>query len=297
MHSNIESFIVLPRDEHIHTHTFIFLHGRDSLAEEFANEYFESQASDDRFFQDIFPTFKWVFPSSKLRASAIFGTEMSQWFDMASVEEPEVRKELQLEGLTESIASITDIIRHEASLFSIFSPDRIILAGINQGCATAMLALLSSQYRIAGFVGLCSWLPFSSEMELLAARAGRRSFSFTDIEALYRSDSASSETENRSEDSMLPLQTPVFLSHSRDDPVVPIANGEKLCRSLKKISMDVTWKEYEDGGHWINEPEGVDDMVEFIVRASLSSHHSEEVSWMSHGFSHSIGTHSIWRGN
>jgi len=31
-----------------HTHTVIFLHGRDSNATEFAPEFFESQASDDR---------------------------------------------------------------------------------------------------------------------------------------------------------------------------------------------------------------------------------------------------------
>jgi len=28
--------------------------------------------------------------------------------------------------------------------------------------------------------------------------------------------------------------------------------------------MVVTWKAYADGGHWIHEPQGVDDMADFF---------------------------------
>lgn len=60
------------------------------------------------------------------------------------------------------------------------------------------------------------------------------------------------------------LETPVFLSHSQDDDVVPIANGKKLSTTLKKLGMVVSWKQYKEGGHWVNEPQGVDDIVLFI---------------------------------
>jgi predicted esterase len=60
------------------------------------------------------------------------------------------------------------------------------------------------------------------------------------------------------------LGTPVFLSHSRDDDVATIANGEKLSTTLERLGMTVSWRPYEDGGHWINEPQGVDDIVSFI---------------------------------
>ncbi|KAK0661592.1 hypothetical protein QBC41DRAFT_235826 [Cercophora samala] len=30
--------------------------------------------------------------------------------------------------------------------------------------------------------------------------------------------------------------------------------------------LDVEWHEYDDGGHWINEPQGVDDFVAFLRR-------------------------------
>jgi dipeptidyl aminopeptidase/acylaminoacyl peptidase len=63
----------------------------------------------------------------------------------------------------------------------------------------------------------------------------------------------------------------VFLAHSIDDPIVPISNGEKLYQELDRLGMSVIWKAYEDGGHWINEPQGVDDMVDFL-RTIITDH-------------------------
>jgi lysophospholipase-2 len=62
------------------------------------------------------------------------------------------------------------------------------------------------------------------------------------------------------------VDTPVFLSHSVDDEVVPIENGEKLREALKILGMKVEWHAYENGGHWVNEPKGVEDMAAFLKR-------------------------------
>jgi len=61
-----------------YTHTIILLHGRDSVAEEFATKLFESQTADDRTLPKTFPSVKWVFPSSNMRKSARFDTELSR---------------------------------------------------------------------------------------------------------------------------------------------------------------------------------------------------------------------------
>ena len=37
---------------------------------------------------------------------------------------------------------------------------RIFLGGISQGCAAALVTLLTSHERIASFIGISSWLPF-----------------------------------------------------------------------------------------------------------------------------------------
>lgn len=260
--------IVAPRGDH--TQTIIFLHGRDSIASEFAEEFFESQASDDRTLPEIFPTTRWVFPTSKIRNSARFETPMSQWFDMWSVENHLEKNETQIEGLRESVKEILDLIRTEAVLIS---PDRIILGGISQGCATAIHTLLYGGIRLGGFIGLSSWLPFEAEittamadnLEWSVVREGFRNrlhYSHETLNTLTDQAETTSVLSDLSSDFV--LETPVFLSHSWDDDVVPIGNGKKLCTTLEKLGMVVSWKQYEDGGHWVNEPQGVDDIVSFI---------------------------------
>lgn len=46
-------------------------------------------------------------------------------------------------------------------------------------------------------------------------------------------------------------KVPVFLAHCKDDDMVPIENGRNLRQDLERRGLDVTWKEYEVGGHWI----------------------------------------------
>jgi predicted esterase len=60
------------------------------------------------------------------------------------------------------------------------------------------------------------------------------------------------------------FNTPIFLSHSEDDEVVPFKYGLELCHSLENFGFKVTWKCYEKGDHWIHEPQGVDDLVGFL---------------------------------
>lgn len=124
MHVEESLHIVAPTAKH--THTFILLHGRESTASEFASEFFESQASDDRTLPEIFPSVKWVFPNSGLRKHARFNTEESQWFDLWDVKYPMEHKETQIEGLRESIAFTLRVIREEAS---VIQPQRVILGG------------------------------------------------------------------------------------------------------------------------------------------------------------------------
>jgi hypothetical protein len=40
----------------------------------------------------------------------------------------------------------------------------------------------------------------------------------------------------------------------------------------------VEWHDYEDGGHWINEPKGVDDFAGFLQRAMRAVAHSSTLT-------------------
>ena len=59
--------------------------------------------------------------------------------------------------------------------------------------------------------------------------------------------------------------TPVLLSHAKDDETVDFNLGIQLRNILQQQGMNVTWKEYEYGGHWIKEPEGFDDLIDFLA--------------------------------
>lgn len=230
-------YIVQPKAPH--THTVIFLHGRDSNGKEFADELFEGEASEPinqpRTLRDLFPNIRWVFPSAPILRSERFGTDMSQWFDMWSVERPAERPELQHPGLQRSIEKIRRVIQEEETLVP---RERMFLAGISQGFATAMAVLCAdTSKRFAGLIGLCSWMP-----------------------ATLRIDHERFENTLSSHDSS------IFLGHSVDDDVVPIDNGRELRNTLHSLRFDVQWKEYKDGGHWINEPQGVDDIASFIKK-------------------------------
>ncbi|QDS70301.1 hypothetical protein FKW77_008146 [Venturia effusa] len=236
--------IVEPTQDH--SHTFIFLHGRDSTAEEFALEFFECQASDDRTFPEIYPSIKWIFPTAKTLMSERFGTEMSQWFDMWSTEDPEERDDIPLAGLRDSVIFLRNLIRREAE--DLGDSKRIILGGISQGCATAIHAFFNSEVGpLGGFIGLCSWLPTKGKLK----------------DARKLLDIGTSDvTDSHTKEDI--LQTPVFLAHSLADPVINIKYGVKLQRSLRDLGMTVEWKTYDNEEHWITEPQGVDDIITFL---------------------------------
>lgn len=183
---------------------------------------------------------------------------MHQWFDITSVQHPNEHLEVQQPGLKESVEMILDILKKEVELTEI-PMDRIFLAGISQGCATAIHALLCSGVRLAGFVGLSGWLPYKDEIRHISL--------YEDIRALAHLVRGSNDTS-------IPeraLLTPVFLSHSEDDYVVPVTNSEILKEGLASLGMQVELKRYNDGGHWVNEPRGVDDMVAFLKERIGSS--------------------------
>lgn len=125
-------FIVGPTTGH--THTIILLHGRDSEAEEFASEFFECEATGtEQTLPNLFPTVRWVFPQANSLHSGRFGIEMSQWFDMWSVEDQQELAELQVPGLRSSVNRIAELIKQEELLIP---RKNIFLGGISQGFAT-----------------------------------------------------------------------------------------------------------------------------------------------------------------
>lgn len=170
-----------PSPGHQHTHTIIFLHGRDSTNVECAEELFESEASrppdQPRTLLALLPTVKWVFPAAPILRSSRFDIDMSQWFDVWSVENPsEKAEELQLDGLRRSVTAILHVIQNEEEYLS---RERIFLAGISQGFATALAAFFADGARtgLAGMVGLWYRCFFFTHKRVYSITREKRPFS------------------------------------------------------------------------------------------------------------------------
>ena len=115
----------------------------------------------------------------------------------------------------------------------------MVLAGISQGCVVGIFALLASGMQIGGFVGLCGLLPLAEELNSVMCVPGRAQ----DV-----------------------TKTPVLFQHRKDDQVVPVENGEDLRKRLEEMIMQVKFDRFDDGGHWLNEPLGMDRVVRFIQK-------------------------------
>jgi lysophospholipase-2 len=264
-----------PREGHPHTHTIIFLHGRDSEAEEFSSELFESEASpttaaqQDLTLPALLPTVRWVFPTAPILRSERFDVEMSQWFDMWSVEDPEQENQAQHDSLNPTIERIVNLIKNEERDVP---RNKVFLCGISQGFAAALTAYFAEgQGGLAGLVGLCSWMPFAGLVEQQVA-AQQGALDNADFSALQKiSYTGNKEFTSKLASPADMMATPVFLAHASDDEVVPVRNALRMKQTLAGLGLVVEWHEYQEGGHWVNEPQGVDDMVAFVNRCMAKS--------------------------
>lgn len=259
-HSPFPALHIIPPTQP-HTHTIIILHGRGSSGPEFAFSLSFAQSSSGKTLFEHFPSYRWLFPTSATRFSTVFQGPLCEWFDIQSLTDPSRRPELQLQGLRESVAYVHRLVKEEARNVD---AKRIVLGGISQGSAMGWHALLSSSVLLGGFFGLSTWLPFCAELDAIGTRTeGQRCRGKALVSELHRSilDSESAGWDEKQANS---FDTPVFLSHCVDDHVVDVELGQACAGALRKLGLEVRWKDYESGGHWIKSPEGYDDLVAFL---------------------------------
>jgi phospholipase/carboxylesterase len=149
-----------------------------------------------------------VFPHAPTRPVTINGGYvMRAWYDILG---SEVMLREDEAGLRESQAHIEALIAREQQRG--IAPSRIVLMGFSQGCALALLTGLRHAQRLAGIVGLSGYLP------LAMTTATERSAANADV--------------------------PIFLTHGRQDPVVPFARGAASRDALRAMGYAVEWHEY-----------------------------------------------------
>ncbi|KAM7202634.1 carboxylesterase [Naviculisporaceae sp. PSN 640] len=238
----------------IHTHTVVFLHGRGDSAPNFLSSLSRWRDSQGRTPAEVFPSFKWVIPQAPARKCYSLPQTWNQWFDVHNVKDFAEQEGVQQPGLKESVFAVRELLKTEVGLLG-GRWDRIVLAGISMGGATSVHTLFNLDVpagedgvkRLGGFMGFACRCPFAGRETLEEMRK---------VLGLHDTPEGNDNTLLRN--------TPVLMEHNADDYLVRVEHGRGLRDILTKFGATVDWKEYPQGGHWFNSPQGVDDVIEFL---------------------------------
>ncbi|KAI1334225.1 phospholipase/carboxylesterase [Xylariaceae sp. FL0016] len=261
------------------SHTFILLHGLGSNGRKFGQEMIDTVVClNGRKLTEMFCNARFVFPTAKRRRSNAFGrSKLTQWFDVASLEDISYRQDTQLQGLAESSEVVIKVLHDD------------------QGCAMALSCLLAIDFPVKGFIGMSGWLPFWADTE--QAMGGDVGVGYGDSDGdgdmFFGSNdednplSASSESGEAVHDhgvSVIKLfgdllclddlakptgetssiSTPTFLGHGSRDEKVSHSFGMSASATLRSIGYGVSRHSYSKHGHWYKSPDEIDGMVDFI---------------------------------
>ncbi len=169
--------------------------------------------ADGHDFEPIVPQFaisdlplKFVFPHApKIPVTINGGMVMRAWYDILSMD---IDKRADKTGVLVSEKHIHELIQEQIKLG--FDYNRIILAGFSQGSAMSLYVSTHFNKKIAGVIALSGYFPTHDKLEL--------------------------NPQNK--------DTPFFMGHGTQDPVVPYQLGQSSYQKLIKAGFNVTWNDY-----------------------------------------------------
>lgn len=254
--------------------TFILLHGRGSSGPKFGPDLLAHPINNETL-TTRFPHARFVFPSAPLSRAHVYNRSLThQWFNNWKLDPPAQEREgLQVPGLQETTKYLHTLLQKEIELVP-GGARHVILGGLSQGCAAALVAALLWQGdKLGAVVGMCGWLPFAGRVQDVAASTEDEDDFFERDDNTKGGDQDAFDVAvawlreeldmpARSKSDML-KRTPVFLGHGVEDDRVDIWLGRKAASCLKDIGVDVCWREYEGLGHWYPE-DMLRDLADFL---------------------------------
>jgi len=154
------------------------------------------------------PPIRFVFPHApSMPVTVNGGYVMPAWYDILG---PNLVSQQDAAGIQSSERAIVALIAHEVARG--IPAEHIVLAGFSQGCAMALHTGLRLPQRLAGIMALSGYLPLADRI------------------------TAERHPAN--------AQTPVFMAHGTQDPVVVIARGEASRDALAALGQPVAWHSY-----------------------------------------------------
>ena len=158
--------------------------------------------------QEGMPALRFVFPHAPVRPVTINnGYQMRAWYDIIGIDR---RSAEDFKGVNESAEAIGALIHREHARG--ITSQHILVAGFSQGGAMALHLATRHPDRFAGVIALSCYLPLARDLAKLRNGANQ--------------------------------QTPIFMAHGTQDPVVPYVLGDESRQLLASSGYAVEWHSY-----------------------------------------------------
>lgn len=151
---------------------------------------------------------KFIFPHAPVMPVTINGGyQMRAWYD---IRDADLANREDKDGVRKSAALVEQLI--DAELATGIPSDKIVLAGFSQGGAIALHLSTRIQHKLAGIVALSTYLTMPENLA--------------------------------DEKSPANIDTPIFMAHGSQDPVVPMQRGQYSAKVLEENGFSVSWQDY-----------------------------------------------------
>ncbi|WP_445425782.1 alpha/beta hydrolase [Alishewanella sp. HL-SH06] len=151
---------------------------------------------------------RFIFPHApEIPVTINGGMRMRAWYDIKTMD---LTNRADEAGVRQSAIAVTALL--DKLISSGVPSERIMLAGFSQGGVIALHLLPRLPYKLAGFMALSTYMACPDKL------------------------SAEQLSHNKN--------TPVFIAHGTQDPVVPMAAGQQAYNTYKAAGFNVSWRDY-----------------------------------------------------
>jgi len=199
MHSELSTIEIMPKSAH--KYSVIWLHGLGADGHDFEGIAPELHLNAE-------PNIHFIFPNAPIQPITVNGgMHMRAWYDIL---EMSLERKVDIAGIYQSAKLAEQLIQHEMDKG--VPSEQILLAGFSQGGVIALHAGLRYPHKLAGIIGLSTYLPT--------------------LEQLKTERSTANNT------------TPIFMGHGILDSVVAIESGKTTFNALHALEYNIEWHDY-----------------------------------------------------
>ena len=199
MQSELSTIEIQPKLAH--KYSVIWLHGLGADGHDFEGIVPELHLNTEA-------NIHFIFPNAPIQPITVNGgMEMRAWYDVL---EMSLERKVDIAGIYQSAKLLGQLIKQEMDKG--ISSEHILLAGFSQGGVIALHAGLRFPHKLAGIIGLSTYLPTLEQL--------------------------------KSERSTANNATPIFMAHGILDTVVAIESGKAVFNALDALEYTIEWHDY-----------------------------------------------------